>query len=158
MNDINKPSTPDNLGGLDKFWFIPAEDIDTIGDIILGQASITLKSEKSWYEFYTSKGSLQFSEALKLDAKGEYFDAKLTGFTPKDSKDLQTELLSMRSHHFACVYLDNNGKHKLAGTPEEPLHFSFKVNTGAGPANRNGFMITFSRKMRSMAIFLSNFS
>ena len=158
MNDINIPSVPDNLGGLDKFFFIPVDDIDSIGDIINGKAIITLKAEKVWFAFYVSKGSLQFSEALKLDGKGEYFDAKLTGFTPQDSHELQAELLLMRSHRFACVYLDNNGKHKLVGSPDEPLHFSFKLKTGDTPAKRNGFDISFARKTKSMAIFLSNFS
>ncbi len=158
MNDINKPSAPDNLGGLDKFWFIPTDHINNISDVSNGHATVTLLTGKSWFEFYTSKGSLQYSESMKEDEKGTYFDTKLSGFTPKDSEDLQQELQLMRSERFVCVYLDNNDNHKLIGSAEEPLHFVFSFKSGEASASRNGYDISFSRKLRSKAIFISNFS
>jgi hypothetical protein len=158
MNDINKPSSPDNLGGLERFWYIPVDDITSIGPVINGKVSITLSSGKKWYEFYASQGSINFKEAKKIDGKGETFTLKLSGFTPRDSEDLFESFMLMSKQKFACVYLDNNGNHKIVGSPREPLRFSYEFSPGKNPSNRNGYDFSFSRQTKSRSLFVSNFS
>jgi hypothetical protein len=158
MNDINKPSPPDNLGGLERFWYIPVDDITSIGPVINGKVSVTLSSGKKWFEFYASQGSIDFKESHKIDDKGESFNLKLSGFTPRDSDDLFESFMPMMKQKFACVYLDNNGNHKIAGSPREPLRFSFKFSTGKDASGRNGYDFSFTRQTITRSLFVSNFS
>lgn len=157
MTDINKPSNSENMGGIQCFWFIPVSWVSAIGNKTNGIIqSVTLLTGKSWLRCYCTLDTIMFSQVKKISSAGEYFDTKLSGWTPKDSSDLLAQMSEMDEHKFLCIYKDNNGNYKLIGTIAEPLNFVDSLEIPETVAGSNGRAITFTRELRNRSNFMAN--
>ena len=138
MNDINKPSNSENLGGLQIFWFAPVSDILVIGNKINGLIqSVTFNTGKNWLKCYCTAETMKYSEPKKVDEKGEYFEAKLSGWIPKDTPELLEQFNEMDQFKYVCIYKDNNGYYKLIGNLDEPLNFTTDLEIPEGVSASN---------------------
>lgn len=159
MNNINKPDNPENLGGLERFWFAPVSYFYSISDAIDGIIqSVVFNTGKIWLECYCTAETIKFSELKKQDDNGDYFETKLSGWVPKDSPELLSQLIDMDQYQYIVKYKDNNGNYKLVGTMEEPINFTEGLDIPENVAGSNGRLITFFRSLRKRSLFHNNIS
>lgn len=144
MNDINK-HCDDNLGGLYRFNFIPVSEVQSIAEPIGCKVLEPLETTTigRWYECYASEGTIKFIEDLQQSEHGDFHKVKLSAFIPKDRTDITDQLEKMRNKNFIIDYIDNNGHRKLIGKLDEPLRFTYSLDTGSSVPNKNGHTIEF---------------
>lgn len=154
MQDIGQ-YTGDNIGGIEKFQFIPVDDIVFIprdsNHII--NAGIVLKQGARWSNVYMTEGSFGYKETLKKNAHGNSYNNKLVGFVPKDREDLAELFDEMEGSRYVAIYYDNNGKTKLMGSLESPLQFKADLDTKNKASGLNGHKIIFSGNSRHKSYF-----
>ena len=148
MKQLNKPG--DNMGGLIKIWAIPNTDFSISGN------TVSFSSTDNIYEIYCSPDSMKFSENKELTAAGIHYNTVVSGFTPKDSVELQEALEYIEPRKWVVVFIDGNGNYKLAGTAGCSLRLSPVLSSGKQTADRAGCEITFSGKTISRAVFIDN--
>lgn len=154
MDDINK-FTGDNIGSIKSFQFIPVDDILTIPAAVnhIINQQITLKPGKAWFNAYVTEGTLNFKEEEKANEHGVFYLQTLSGFIPKDFKDLTVLFNEMDGFKYIINYVDNNGKKKIAGSLDSPLQFELKLDTSDATSGRNGHLITFFGESKHKAYF-----
>jgi len=82
------PLTGYNLGGIDQFWFIPVDDVQSIPDeesnVI--EQDIQLVGSAKFSIGYATQETLQFTENQNRDAQGNFYEQSLSGFTRRTRK------------------------------------------------------------------------
>ena len=142
MKDFPKPDN--SMAGIEKFWFIPINDIYGIGDIILGEIqNIEFNIGKNWYSGYSVFNTRGFFEDKKENKAGISFGKNFAMFYPGYSQAVINQLEEMKINHFIIAYKDNNGLYKMAGTIDNPLNFSYKLNTGKSGKDSKGIDMKF---------------
>lgn len=132
------------MGGVNKFWFIPVNDIASFGDIILGELQgLEIKADKSWLSVYGVFSSKQFSENKKETKGGIIFERSFSIFYPGLAIDVISQLEEMKGTRFIIAYKDNNGLYKVAGTVDNPLNFTYNIGTGKNGADSQGINMQF---------------
>ncbi len=148
MKTLNKPG--DNLGGILKLWAIPYGTFSTQG------ATINFINQDNIWQIYCSPESIDFSENSELSASGLIYNTELRGFIPQDNASLQTALAYLDPRKWAVIFIDGNGKYKLAGNQNDPLRFSSELNTGKETASLAGCSFKFYGKTKYRSVFINN--
>lgn len=145
----NFPKPTDTIGGIEKIWFIPVDDIAALGDVILNELqNITFASGKEWLTLYGTFKSKEFSEQKKETKYGIRFERSLQLFYPGYSVGVIQQLEEMKCNRFLVAYKDNNGLYKIAGTLENPLNFTYKLSTGKSGSDAQGIEMEFYGNFR----------
>ena len=140
----NFPKPTDSIGGIQKYWFVPVNDVAALGDIILNELqSITFETDKDWITGYAVYDSKQFSEDKKENKTGIRFLRSLKMFYPGFDLAAVNQMAEMHTTQFLVAYKDFNGLYKVAGTLENPLNFKYKLATGKDGSNAQGYDIEF---------------
>jgi hypothetical protein len=144
MNDINK-HCDENVGGILHFNFIPVRDVLSIVEPIKQRITepITLKPGTRWFEFYATRGTINFDENQQESPHGDYYKAKFTGLVPKGRTEIEDTFNKMKNKNFILDYTDNNGHRRLVGTVSNPLRFKSDYSTGNDAKNKNGHSFEF---------------
>lgn len=144
MRDINEPCG-DNLGGINSFEFIPITDISSIPDLYRGKLirPIVLVSGKRWFKGYGTFETIGFTEDDAKSKDGTSFLPKFKCVVPKELYENEALYFVMRHQQFIVKYKNNNGLTKIIGTLEEPLQFTYSLNTGSTVTTRNQHNIEF---------------
>jgi len=140
----------DNLGGLIKIWAIPADALSVSGD------EVTLASTDNAYQIYCSPDSMEFNEPKEVTEAGTNYNTVVGGFVPQDNATLQEALEYIEPRKWVILFIDGNGKYKLAGTPMNPLRFTAELTSGTDTTGRAGCRIQFFGKTLARAIFVNN--
>lgn len=145
----------DNIGGVHKFWFIPARQVDSIpepnGQVI--DQDIVLKSGAAFYEGYSTLETLRFEEDHEKSEHGNFYEQVLGGFYPKESPGVTQQFEEMAADRFIVIFQDNNNYYKLLGSLENPLRFEADMDTTDTPGGRNGYTFEFRREADKRAPF-----
>ena len=156
MQDIGQ-YTGDNIGGLEKFQFIPVNDIISIpratNHVITEAITIDALSGAQWFDAYVTEGSLGYKETEKKNQHGNSYDRILVGLVPKDTETLADLFDEMEGFRYVIIYTDNNGKKKVVGSIESPLQFKADMDTKVDANGRNGHPITFFGSSSHKAYF-----
>jgi hypothetical protein len=140
----NFPKPTDSISGIQKYWFVPVNDVAVLGDIILNELqSITFETDKDWLTGYGVYDSKTFREDKKENKAGIRFLRSLKIFYPGFDNASKEQMAEMQLQQFIIAYRDFNGNYKVAGTLENPLNFKYKLNTGASGADAKGFDMEF---------------
>jgi len=140
----NFPKPTDSVGGIQKYWFVPVNDIAAMGDIILNELqSITFETDKDWLTGYGVYDSKTFSENKKENKSGIRFLRSLKIFYPGYDNTSKEQMAEMQLQQFILAYRDFNGNYKVAGTLDNPLNFKYKLATGASGSDAKGFNMEF---------------
>lgn len=138
MKTLSKPS--DNLGGVLRLWAVPSSCVASLsgGTLILaGLDDIT--------QLYMTPESMSADCLQKRSPAGLYFETAVSGFTPRIREEASRLLGEMAGRQFVVLLQDGNGQFLVAGSPGEPLHFSFTARTGEAVTDRNGYELRFER-------------
>jgi hypothetical protein len=148
MKELNKQG--DNMGGLIKIWAVPNTDFSVSG------TTVNFSSTDNIYEIYCSPDSMQFTEVKEITNAGIHYKTALSGFAPKDSVELQEALEYIEPRKWVVIFIDGNGRYKLAGTGAQPLQLAANLISGKNTADRAGCEIPFSGRTLSRAVFIDN--
>lgn len=131
----------DNFGGVQVFDFVPVIDVQSISAIRKENHTITagviLKTDKTWYRLYSTRGSIKFDEAGKRTPAGMLFEQQISFDVPKDREEIVSLFQQMDQHKFIVKYKDFNEKWKLIGDLQNGLRFLDKFSSGADAPNKN---------------------
>ena len=140
----NFPKPTDSVGGIQKYWFVPVNDVAALGDIILNELqSITFETDKNWLTGYGVYDSKTFREDKKENKSGIRFLRSLKIFYPGFDLAAVQQFLEMQITQFLVAYKDFNGTYKIAGTLDNPLNFKYQLATGKSGSNAQGYDIEF---------------
>jgi hypothetical protein len=138
MKTLSKPS--DNLGGMLRLWAVPPSSV-----VYLSGGILQLAGLDDITQIYMTPESMSADCLQKRSSAGLYYETAVKGFTPRIREEASRSLGEMAGHCFVVVLLDGNGQYQVAGTPQEPLRFSFSARTGQAVSDRNGYELTFER-------------
>jgi hypothetical protein len=144
-----------NPAGILKLYISYAEDVDTIPDPIYNEVmdDIVMAIGKRFKTFTASEQSAFFNEQVKGDTDGKYCEWELSLFIPGDSEALAYMVQQMVHKRFVIIYKDLSDNHRILGSPENPLKFSFTSTTGDSATSKNGYVFTFSGRESRKAYF-----
>lgn len=84
----------------------------------------------TWYSLPFVVGTGTFTEEQDDDLQGNIYRINLSALLPGDSKEIRSELDRMRPRRFLVRLTGRDGRPLLIGTPEQPLRFESKFETG----------------------------
>lgn len=145
MNNLSKPSG--SIAGIEKIWFIPAYNVVSVGDIILNEVQ-GMSIYGQWYSIYGVIGSKVYTENEKESKDGIIIDKALQIFYPEISEQVIRLLEEMKGQQFLVAFKDHNGLYRLAGTKDNPLNFTYKINTGKSISDAQGVDMEFFSKSK----------
>lgn len=144
----------DNIGSIQKLLFIPIDHIDSMSRPIHGYGSITLKTNKQWFDLYFTPYTADYKMEFKSDHKGSFFTFNLSGSIPTNSAELNTRINFLTNHSFVVKIFDSNGFTRALGSLDFPLKFAYKATTGKSPASKNEIIFEFSGNSKYSPIML----
>lgn len=134
------PKPDENLGGLLRMYCLPSAAVASLQGGVL-----VLTSWDDVISVYITPESSRSDCQLRRSAEGHYFEVSVGGFTPRLRVEAQRLFDTMAGRSYLVVFLDGNGQYQLAGSPGEPLRFSFLARTGQAVSDRNGYDLLFER-------------
>ncbi len=146
----------DNVGGLERIFYVPVEDLDTIplpasSNIIT--ENILLKTGKKWYYAEFSLDSMGFSCDGSPNKNGVLYKNKLQALASKSNPSLTAWVSDLDNRHFVLLVKANNGEYTLVGDQENYLTFKSGLDTGTAFNNRNQVAVTWSGESTHPAWF-----
>lgn len=135
------------MPGVGVLEYVPLDEVDAsvFHDAILQpdynqQASAGVAE---WYKMPYVFGSGQWSEDQQSTVQGQVFRININAQLPADTPVVRGELNAMRNRRF-LLRLRKNGNTLLIGTPEQPLRFESRFDSGADSGDARGHRITFT--------------
>lgn len=152
FTQLNQPNAP----GIHTFLYVPTTDISQWPGIVakeVDESAIVLNGGKSWTTGLSVFEQMKFDEQPQETEHGMLYNKELQGFLPQDSEAVTQALETMLFVPFVIKLKDRQGQHRIVGTPDEPVYFSFEFTTGAVGGSR-GYNFSFRGKHRSKSPFL----
>lgn len=145
--NIDQCVTASALPGVGVLEYVPIDEVDTAAyqEAIL-QSSYNQQAAAGvadWYKMPYVLGSGSWSEDQQQNAQGDYFKLGISAFLPADTAVVRGELNAMRNHRY-LLRLTRNGMVLLLGSPEQPLRFESRFDSGAEGGDSRGHRITFT--------------
>ncbi|MEH0154016.1 hypothetical protein V6R21_07690 [Limibacter armeniacum] len=138
----------DHLGGIDRFWFAEADSVifsePNESGVLTDPVSFT---GTSWLEIQLQKGSGGFTAPMSHTKHGEIYTHAMAGIVPEVSEEVAADLSLMKKYRYILCVKDNDGNYWLAGTPEQPLTFSYKKDSLRAPGELANHSIEFGGKV-----------
>ncbi len=134
------------LPGAGKLEFVPISEVDTttfIRAFSEGYNQQPAFTSVAWYTIPYVSGSGQWNEDQVENDQGEYFNLNLSAVMPSDIPDVRGWCNLMKQQRF-IVRVTREGQPLLLGSPEQPLRFESKFDSGADGADGRVHRITFS--------------
>lgn len=145
--DIDQCITASALPGVGVLEYVPLDEVDvSVYEDAVQSSDYNQQSDvgvSDWYKMPYVVGSGSWSEDQQQNAQGEYFRLNASALLPADTAVVRGELNAMRSHRF-LVRITRNGIKLLLGTPEQPLSFESRFDSGADSGDTRGHRITFA--------------
>ena len=152
---IKKQDFIDNMGGINRLYFVPLNNIQAFDYIYDGYIHVFSLEVGICDSLYVVEDSIKFSQRKKSDSTGTYYDTKLSAVVPKDRPEILVKINEMDGAQYVLIYIDNNGYKKVIGTPDELMNFSANLDTGT-IEKLNGYPISFTRKLRQRSLLIES--
>ena len=145
LQNINRLSGVDNLGGIITFQVFRASEIQSIGDPIDGTiyGDIVMQAGKTCYIWECTMESGRFASSTILSREGTAKQNRKNFIIPKDRPGIKAMLDQAELDEFVVLYTDSNGQKILFGTPSAPIRFQFNYDTGTTFAALNSYNCSF---------------
>lgn len=159
--DIDTCITASALPGTGVIEYAPIDEFDTSVYEDAVQASDYNQQSAvgvaDWYAMPYVVGSGSWSEDQQSNQQGDYFRLNISALLPADSAVVRGELNAMRSRRY-LLRLTRNGIKLLLGTPEQPLRFESRFDSGADSGDTRGHRVTFTgNALRKSPSFVPEF-
>lgn len=145
--DIDLCATASALPGAGLLEYLPLDELDAAEweDVILASTWNQQKSvfASDWYTMPYVAGTGSWSEDQQDSEQGDYFRITLSARLAADSPTVRGELNRMKQHRY-LLRLTREGTVILIGTPEQPLRFSSRFDSGADGGDTRAHTVTFS--------------
>lgn len=145
--DIDECTTGAALPGLGTFQYLPVDELDETEweDAILAATYNLQKAvfASNWYTMPYAPGSGSWTEDQQDSEQGLAFRVSIGARLPADSPTVRGELNRMRQHRY-ILKLTRNGAVLIIGTPEQPLRFESRFESGAEAGDNRSHRITFT--------------
>jgi hypothetical protein len=139
------PLLVDNVGGVEALWYCDVADVLRIPETANAAIAldVELRAGATWHQLVATRGTLRFSQPGKDDRHGDFWQPNLKGALAKASPTVAAGLEALDGRRFLVLYRDQNGYCWLVGTPDSPLKFTDKYDSGS-PTERNGYDFQFA--------------
>ena len=145
--DIDKCITASALPGTGVFEYVPLDEVDTsVYEDAVQASDYNQQSDvgvSAWYPMPYVVGSGSWSEDQQQNPQGDYYRLNVSALLPADTAIVRGELNAMRNRRY-LIRLTRNGIKLLLGTPEQPLRFESRFDSGADSGDTRGHRITFT--------------
>lgn len=95
-----------------------------------------------WLTMPYVHGTGEWTEEQEQDEQGNYYRLSANCLLPADTPAVRGELSRMRQHRF-LLRLTRSGQTYLLGTPEQPLRFESRFQSGADGGDQRGHRCTW---------------
>lgn len=85
-----------------------------------------------------------WTEDLVPNEQGDYYNVSISATLPADSADIRGEINIMRRHRYLLRLTGRDGAKVVVGSPDMPLRFDSRFQSGAEPGEQRGYRITFA--------------
>ncbi|MDO7849218.1 hypothetical protein Q5H92_22835 [Hymenobacter sp. M29] len=139
------PLLVDNTGGVEALWYCDVADVLSYPRTAAAALAtdVVLVPGASWYQLIATRGTLSYGQAGATDRHGDFFKPLLKGALAKATPTVAAGLEALDGRRFLVLYRDQNGYVWLVGTPDSPLTWSEKYESGS-PTTRNGYDFQFA--------------
>jgi hypothetical protein len=144
--NIDQCVTASALPGVGVLEYVPLDEVDTdTFEESIQASNYNFQSEitTEWYKMPYVRGSGSWSEDQQRNDQGEYFRLNISALLPADTAVVRGELNTMRNRRY-LIRLNRNGIILLLGTPEQPLRFESRFDSGSDSGDTRGHRITFT--------------
>ena len=145
--DIDQCVTASALPGVGVLEYAPLDEVDVPAfQDAIQQSNYNQQAAAGvadWYPMPYVRGSGAWSEDQQPNQQGEIFRLSINALLPADTPAVRGELNAMRNHRY-LLRLTRNGMVLLLGTPEQPLRFESRFDSGSEGGDTRGHRITFS--------------
>lgn len=144
----------ENMGGALYFYFIETVDVLSVTYAANHQVSaLNLKEGAQLSAGYSTPGSLALKSDPVESQQGTHFPTEVKGFFPRPPASLVAEFFNMVNRKYIVLIKDANSKTRMAGTPEQPLSFSFSEDTGSRAQDNPGAAFRFTGNLNQPPYF-----
>lgn len=115
------------------------------------KAEIILKDESAWNRFYSTPGSIKFSQKGGQNPAGPYYDVTLSQFYPGTDQASENKLLQLEHEKMIIKVVFSDQTVRIVGNPEAPA----RIVTDAGSeASKAGTSIVTNVRSPEKSLFL----
>lgn len=107
------------------------------------QAAVTFTGSGAWLTMPVLIDSGSWTEDLADSPQGDYYNISISATLPADSPAVRAEINGMKQRRYLLRITDRNGAKHIVGTPDMPLRFDSKYQSGNQPGDSRGYRITF---------------
>lgn len=125
------------IDGLDAGAFEQA-----IGDGYNQQYTVQF-DDGEWLMLPHAPGTADMEEKIDPDAQGPLYRVSVSARIGGDSADIRTELNNMKQHRYLLRVTRRDGTVLLVGTPEQPLTFDSRFESGSEGGDFRGHRCAF---------------
>ncbi len=97
----------------------------------------------TWHTLPFVVGTGALSEEQDDNVQGDRYGVDLSVFLPGDSADIRSELNRMRQHRYLLRITGRDSRTLLVGTPEQPMRFESRFETGPQAGDQRGHRCRF---------------
>lgn len=149
--DLNFPVKGDNFGGLDRFWFVAVEDVDSI-DV---NGHVILRDGVVWNIGRATRHTLDYNCPDRMTKGGTIYGPSLVGISSKWTPELEAVLSEMRGNRYVLIVKDRNGYLTQVGTKGQGLLFESRRGSGTTPDSKNGVDFSFRGSVTEEPIYFN---
>lgn len=145
-----------NIGGIKEVYisrYIQYNVADYVGEL---GVELTSVPTRFFYKFELDGRNASFTESMKVDDNGKYFDVNLSLSFVKLDKDTARELNALKSSLFHVIIKLKNGKYYFLGF-ENGLELSgLEVLSGSNLTDFQGYNLTFEGMEEHKGMLIDN--
>lgn len=104
-----------------------------------------------WFTLPIAFGSAEWREDVQDNPQGHYANISVNSLIPGDSPSIRAELGRMKQHRFLLRLTARDGLKYLVGSPEYPLQFESRFDSGSDGGDTRGHRCAFSGVRRILS-------
>lgn len=148
MNSITKCAISGNMGGNSCLQIVEDDQVMNIVPIGNDKFKVVMHGLADFAYIYSTIDTISVQEQLKQDQDGEHCEVAIKGFIPDSALVTEESLDSLGLNKWVVSALDNDGKKRVYGMPDEGLAFSYVYDPGKEPKDAKGYTFSFAGKQR----------
>ena len=145
LQNLNRLSGADNLGGILFLKIARAADIASIPDPVAGvvYGDIEFKPGKGFVTWEVTPDTSSADSRSRRAREGASKTNRIPFFIPKDRASIRAMLEQAEQDELIVVYTDANGKQKIFGQLDTPVQFEFDHSSGKRGDDLNHYDCNF---------------
>lgn len=142
LRNLTATPSADNIGGLQAFWLLDTSAVLSWPGPLspLTLTSLSLRPYSVLYRVDAVRGTLRLTQDPKPTGRhGTQHQQRLRGTLARHTDALATGLEALAGRRLMALTRDQNGLMVVVGSPDEPLTWTDKFDSGSAPSDRNNY-------------------